>query len=59
MIKGDQFKNRLSKLKPNVHQEGKIIDRFDPKLIGGMNVMAATYDYAFDYLLACTSPSSL
>jgi 4-hydroxybutyryl-CoA dehydratase / vinylacetyl-CoA-Delta-isomerase len=27
---------------------GKIVDRFDPKLIGGIKVMAATYDFASD-----------
>ncbi len=48
MITGDQYKDRLSKLKPNVHMGGKIVDRFDPKLMGGMNVMAMTYDFAFD-----------
>ena len=48
MITGDQYKERLSKLKPNVYMAGKIVDRFDEKLIGGMNVMAMTYDFAFD-----------
>ncbi|MCK5212834.1 MAG: aromatic ring hydroxylase, partial [Dehalococcoidia bacterium] len=48
MITGDQYKDRLSKLKPNVHMGGKIVDRFDPKLMGGMNVMAMTYEIAFD-----------
>ena len=48
MIKGDEFKQRISKLKPNVYMGGKVIDRFDPRLMGGVNVMAATYDWAFD-----------
>ncbi len=48
MITGDQFKERMSKLKPNVYMGGKIIDRFDPKIVRGMNVMARTYDFAFD-----------
>ncbi len=48
MIKGDEFKQRISKLKPNVYMGGKVIDRFDPRLLGGVNVMAATYDWAFD-----------
>lgn len=48
MITGDQYRERLAKLKPNVYMGGKLIDRFDPKLVGGINVMAATYDYALD-----------
>ena len=48
MIKGDQYKERIAKLKGNVYMGGKLVDRFDPKLIGGINVMAATYDFAFD-----------
>jgi 4-hydroxyphenylacetate 3-monooxygenase/4-hydroxybutyryl-CoA dehydratase/vinylacetyl-CoA-Delta-isomerase len=48
MITGDQYRERIAKLKPNVYMGGKIIDRFDPKLVGGINVMAATYDFAFD-----------
>jgi len=48
MITGDQFRQRIAKLKQNVYMGGKLIDRFDPRLIGGINVMAATYDFAFD-----------
>jgi aromatic ring hydroxylase len=48
MVKGDQYKERISKLKGNVYMGGKLVDRFDPRLMGGMNVMAATYDFAFD-----------
>ncbi|NLE44519.1 MAG: aromatic ring hydroxylase [Chloroflexi bacterium] len=48
MITGDQFKARMSKLKPNVYMGGKLIDRFDPKIVRGMNVMARTFDFAFD-----------
>jgi 4-hydroxyphenylacetate 3-monooxygenase/4-hydroxybutyryl-CoA dehydratase/vinylacetyl-CoA-Delta-isomerase len=48
MITGDQFKARMSKLKPNVYMGGKLIDRFDPKVVRGMNVMARTFDFAFD-----------
>ena len=48
MITGDQYRERLAKLKPNVYMGGKVVDRFDPKLTGGINVMAATYDYALD-----------
>ena len=48
MITGDQYRERIARLKPNVYMGGKVIDRFDPKLVGGINVMAATYDFAFD-----------
>jgi aromatic ring hydroxylase len=48
MITGDQYRERMRKLKPNVYMGGKVVDRFDPKLLGGMNVMAMTYDLAFD-----------
>ena len=48
MITGDQYRERMRKLKPNVYMGGKIVDRFDQKLLGGMNVMAMTYDLAFD-----------
>ena len=40
MITGDQYRERLRKLKSNVYMAGKIVDRFDDRLIGGMNVMA-------------------
>jgi len=48
MITGDQYRDRIARLKPNVYMGGKMVDRFDPRLIGGINVMAKTYDFAFD-----------
>ncbi|MCK4221397.1 MAG: aromatic ring hydroxylase, partial [Dehalococcoidia bacterium] len=48
MITGDQYRERIARLKPNVYMGGKLTDRFDPRLVGGVNVMAATYDFAFD-----------
>ncbi len=48
MITSDQYRERMAKLKPNVYMGGKVVDRFDPKLLGGMNVMAMTYDLAYD-----------
>ena len=48
MITGNQYKERISKLRSNVHMQGKIVDRFDPQIVGGINVIAATYDFAFD-----------
>jgi 4-hydroxyphenylacetate 3-monooxygenase/4-hydroxybutyryl-CoA dehydratase/vinylacetyl-CoA-Delta-isomerase len=46
MITGKQYRERIAKLKPNVFQRGKYADRFDPSIIGGINVMSATYDFA-------------
>ncbi|MCK9197500.1 MAG: hypothetical protein M0P16_11030, partial [Syntrophales bacterium] len=46
MITGKQYRERIAKLKPNVFQRGKFVDRFDPTIIGGINVMAKTYDFA-------------
>ncbi|MFC1874274.1 4-hydroxyphenylacetate 3-hydroxylase family protein [Chloroflexota bacterium] len=48
MITGDQYKERISKLKPNVYMGGRVVDRFDPRIVGGINVMAKTYDFAHD-----------
>ncbi len=48
MITGDQYKERMAKLKPNVYQQGKLVDRLDPSIMGGLNVIAATYDFAAD-----------
>lgn len=48
MIKGDEFRQRISKTKPNVYMGGKIVDRFATRIVGGINVVAATYDFAFD-----------
>ena len=48
MISSDIYKDRMAKLKPNVYQGGKLVDRFDPSIIGGINVIAATYDFAAD-----------
>ena len=31
-----------------MYQRGKLIDRFDPSIQGGINVMATTYDFAAD-----------
>jgi aromatic ring hydroxylase len=48
MISGTQYKERIAKLKPNVFQNGKYVDRFDPTIIGGINVMGTTYDFVKD-----------
>ncbi len=48
MITGKEFRERIAKLKPNVYMGGKLVDRFDPRLVGGINIMAATYDFAQD-----------
>jgi len=48
MITGQQYKERIAGLKPNVYMNGELVDRFDKRITGGINVMAATYDFAFD-----------
>jgi aromatic ring hydroxylase len=48
MISGNQYKERMAKLKPNIYQGGKLVDRFDPSILGGINVISATYDFAAD-----------
>lgn len=48
MITGAQYRKRIAKLKDNVYMGGKIVSRFDTRLEGGINIMAATYDFAFD-----------
>ena len=37
MITSQQYKERIAKLKNNVFQNGKYVNRFDPKIIGGIN----------------------
>ena len=48
MISGKDYRERISKLRHNVFQGGKFVDRFDPTIIGGINVMASTYDFVND-----------
>ena len=48
MISGERYRERIAKLRPNVFQKGKYIDRFDRTIVGGINVMASTYDFAMD-----------
>ncbi len=47
MIRRDDYRKRFAGLEPNLYRGGKTIDRFDPKKVGGMSVMAATCDTAF------------
>ncbi len=48
MISSDQYKERMAKLRPNVYQGGKLVDRFDPSIVGGIYVLCKTYDFAND-----------
>ena len=48
MISGEKYRERIAKLRPNVFQQGRYIDRFDRTIVGGINVMASTYDFAMD-----------
>ena len=48
MISSKAYRERMAKLKPNVYQQGKLVDRFDPSITGGIDVIASTYDFAYD-----------
>ena len=48
MITGNQYKERVAKQKMSLYMGGTIVNRFDPKVVGGINVMAVTYDNALD-----------
>jgi 4-hydroxyphenylacetate 3-monooxygenase/4-hydroxybutyryl-CoA dehydratase/vinylacetyl-CoA-Delta-isomerase len=48
MRTGAQYREGLAKLKTNVYVNGKLCDRTDPIQEGAVNVMASTFDYAFD-----------
>lgn len=48
MIRGDQYRDRIARLRPNVYMGGKRVDRFDERIVGGTHIMASTYDFAFD-----------
>jgi len=48
VISSNQYKERMAKLKPNVYQGGKLVDRFDPSIVGGIEVISSTYDFATD-----------
>jgi 4-hydroxyphenylacetate 3-monooxygenase/4-hydroxybutyryl-CoA dehydratase/vinylacetyl-CoA-Delta-isomerase len=48
MITGEQFRKRLRGMRSNVYMGGGLVDRFDERLVGGINVMALTYDFASD-----------
>jgi len=48
MITGKQYRERIAKMRRNVFQRGQFVDRFDPSIVGGINVMATTYDFVKD-----------
>lgn len=44
----DQYVERLTRMRPNVYIGGKIVDRLDPRLRPGINVMKETFALAAD-----------
>ena len=35
MISSNEYRDRMARLRPNVYQQGKVMDRFDPSIVGG------------------------
>jgi 4-hydroxyphenylacetate 3-monooxygenase/4-hydroxybutyryl-CoA dehydratase/vinylacetyl-CoA-Delta-isomerase len=48
MISSSEYKKRLSKLRRNVYNDAKLIDRENERLQGAVNVMAKSYDIQTD-----------
>lgn len=48
MITSSEYRKRLSKLRRNVYMDGQLIDRDDPRMEGGVNIIAKTYDMPND-----------
>ena len=48
MIPSSEYKKRLSKMRPNIHIDGKLVDREYKRLGGAINVMGKTYDMITD-----------
>jgi len=44
VITSSEYRRRLSKMRRNVYMNGELIDRDDPRLEGGVNRLAKTYD---------------
>lgn len=57
----EDYYNRMLKMKPNVYIDGKKVDRSDPRIRPGMNVIKETFDRANDpeYEDLCTAISHL
>lgn len=48
MRTAQQYLENLRKMRSNVYMNGKIIPRDDPRLMGGINVISATFEFAAD-----------
>lgn len=48
MISSSEYRKRLSRMRRNLYNNGKLIDREHDKLQGAINVMAKTYDLVTD-----------
>jgi len=46
MIASEEYIERLKKMKKNVYMGGELVDRTDPRIMPGINVISLTYDLA-------------
>lgn len=59
MRTSQDYREKLKSMRQNVYIDGQLVTRDDPRLVGGVNIMAATLDLAtdpeFEPLLTATS----
>lgn len=48
MRTAEQYKAKLKSMRPNVYLDGQLIERDDQRLMGGINTIAETFNYAQD-----------
>ena len=48
MISSSQYRKRLTKLRRNIYNDGKLVDRDFKRLEGAVNIIAKTYDMITD-----------
>ena len=48
MITSSEYKKRLSKMRPNIYIDGKLVDREFKRLEGAINILSKTYDIVHD-----------
>ncbi len=61
LVTPEQYVERLMRMRPNVYVGGKLVDRLDPRLRPGINVMKETFALAADpgWAELCTTTSHL
>jgi 4-hydroxyphenylacetate 3-monooxygenase/4-hydroxybutyryl-CoA dehydratase/vinylacetyl-CoA-Delta-isomerase len=59
MISSQQYRDRIIAMRDNVYMDGELVPRDDPRIQGGMNIIAETYDLPqtseFEDLMTATS----